>query len=118
MMSEHSEELDEAALMTLVGGDRELACQLAELFLEDLGPRVTEITAAVSELDAKRLHAGAHALRGSAGSIKADIVADAAGVLETMGRASKLEGVQGALDELTIAVARLRPRLVALAASA
>ena len=109
--------LDETALMTLVDGDRELAGQLAGLFLEDLEPRVTEITAAVSELDAKRLHAGAHALRGSAGSIKADIVAAAAGVLETMGRASKLEGVQRALDELTIAVANLRPRLVALAAS-
>lgn len=110
--------LDETALMTLVGGDRELACQLAELFLEDLEPRVTEITAAVSELDAKRLHAGAHALRGSAGSIRADIVAAAAGVLEAMGRASKLEGVQRALTDLTLAVANLRPRLVALAASA
>ena len=110
--------LDETALMAVVGGDRELARQLAALFLEDLGPRVTEITAAVSELDAKRLHAGAHALRGSAGSIKADIVAAAAGVLEAMGRASKLEGVMRALDELTIAVANLRPRLVALAASA
>ena len=104
--------------MTLVGGDRELACRLAELFLEDLGPRITEITAAVSELDPKRLHAGAHALRGSAGSIKADIVAAAAGVLEAMGRASKLDGVQRALDDLTIAVASLRPRLVALAARA
>ena len=110
--------LDETALMAIVGGDRELARQLAELFLEDLGPRVTEITAAVSELDAKRLHAGAHALRGSAASINADIVASAAGVLETMGRASKLEGVRGALDELTIAVTNLRPRLVALAARA
>jgi HPt (histidine-containing phosphotransfer) domain-containing protein len=109
--------LDEMALMTLVDGDRELAGQLAKLFLDDLEPRITEITAAVSELDAKRLHASAHALRGSAGSIKADIVAAAAGVLETMGRASKLDGVQRALGELTIAVANLRPRLVALAAS-
>jgi HPt (histidine-containing phosphotransfer) domain-containing protein len=108
--------LDETALMTLVGGDRELACQLAALFLEELGPRVTEITTAVSELDAKRLYAGAHALRGSAGSIKADVVAATAGVLEAMGRASKLDGVQRALEELTIAVATVRPRLVALAA--
>ena len=95
-----------------------IAQQLAGLFLEDLGPRVTDITAAVSDLDAKRLYVGAHALRGSAASIKADTVAAAAGVLETMGRASKLEGVQRALDELTIAVADLRPRLVALAARA
>jgi HPt (histidine-containing phosphotransfer) domain-containing protein len=104
--------------MTLVGGDRELASQLAALFLEDLAPRLTEITAAVSELDSKRLQMGAHALRGSAASINADIVAATAGVLETMGRASKLDGVQRALDDLTIAVANLRPRLVALVASA
>jgi HPt (histidine-containing phosphotransfer) domain-containing protein len=104
--------------MTLVGGDRDLARQLAELFLEDLGPRVTEITAAVSERDAKRLHSGAHALRGSAGSISAEIVAAAAGVLEAMGRAGKLDGVVRALDELTIAVANLRPRLVELVARA
>jgi HPt (histidine-containing phosphotransfer) domain-containing protein len=108
--------LDENALMILVGGDRELASQLAQLFLEDMGPRVTEITTAVSELDAKRLYAGAHALSGSAGSIRADIVAAAAGVLEAMGRASKLQGVQRALDELNIALASLRPRLVELAA--
>jgi two-component system, sensor histidine kinase and response regulator len=102
--------------MTLVGGDRELVSQLAELFLEDIGPRVTDITTAVSELDAERLYTGAHALRGSAGSIKADIVAAAAGVLEAMGRASKLQGVQGALDDLNIALASLRPRLLELAA--
>jgi hypothetical protein len=35
-----------------------------------------------------------------------------------MGRASKLDGVLRALDELTVAAANLRPRLVALAASA
>jgi HPt (histidine-containing phosphotransfer) domain-containing protein len=110
--------LDEAALMTLVGDDLDLARQLAELFLADLEPRVTEITAAASKLVAKRLHAGAHALRGSASSIRADIVAAAAGVLEAMGRASKLDGIERALGDLTIAVANLRPRLVALAASA
>lgn len=110
--------LDEIALMTVVGGDRELASQLAELFLEDIGPRVAEITTAVSEHDAKRLYVGAHALRGSAGSIRADIVAAVAGELEAMGRASKLQGVQHALDELNIAVATLRPRLVELAARA
>jgi hypothetical protein len=40
--------LDEAALMNLVGGDRVLAGELAEIFLDDLGQRVAEITAAVN----------------------------------------------------------------------
>jgi two-component system sensor histidine kinase/response regulator len=67
----YSDALDEVALMKLVGGNRELAGELAELFLEDLEPRVTEITAAVTERDADRLRACAHALCGSAGSLRA-----------------------------------------------
>jgi HPt (histidine-containing phosphotransfer) domain-containing protein len=104
--------------MELVGGDRALAGELAGLFLEDLEPRVTEITAAVRGLDAGRLRAGAHALRGSAGTMKAQSVSQAAGVQETMGRSGELHGVQVALENLNTALASLRPRLVALAGEA
>jgi signal transduction histidine kinase/CheY-like chemotaxis protein/HPt (histidine-containing phosphotransfer) domain-containing protein len=110
--------LDEIALMELVGGDRVLARELAELFLDDLEPRVTEITAAVTGRDADRLRAGAHALRGSAGALKAQSVSTAAGVLETMGRSGELHGVQVALENLNNALASLRPRLVALVGGA
>jgi len=113
-----SETLDEVGLMNLVGGNRELVGELAGIFLEDLEPRVTEITAAVKEGDARRLMAGAHALRGSAGSLKAGIVSTAAGVLETMGRSGELGGVKRALTELNAAIASLRPRLVILAGGA
>ena len=109
---------DESALIELAGGDRVLARQLAELFLDDLEPRVTEITAAVTGLEAGRLRAGAHALRGSAGTMKAQSVSTAAGVLETMGRSGELHGVHRALEDLIIALASLRPRLVALAGGA
>ncbi len=110
--------LDEAALLTLVGGDQKLAGELAQLFLNDIGPRMTEITTAVTEHDAVRLRAGAHALRGSAATMQADDVSAAAGDLETMGRSGLLEGVQRALEALNVAMAILRPRLVALAGSA
>jgi signal transduction histidine kinase/DNA-binding response OmpR family regulator len=110
-----SEALDEVALMKLLGGDRKLAGELAGLFLEDLEPRVTEITTAVTDRDADRLRAGAHALCGSAGSLKAGIVSAAAGVLEAMGRSGELGGVQRALVDLNSALASLRPRLALLA---
>ena len=113
-----SETLDEVGLMNLVGGNRELVGELAGIFLEDLEPRVTEITTAVLERDAPRLMAGAHALRGSAGSLKAGIVSAAAGVLEKMGRSGELGGVQQALTELNAALVSLRPRLVLLAGRA
>jgi len=112
------ENLDEAALMILVGGNRELAGELAVLFLDDLEPRMKEINTAVTERDAVRLRSGAHALRGSAATMMAKSVSAAAGVLETMGHSGLLEGVQRALEDLNVAVAILRPRLVALAGAA
>jgi two-component system, sensor histidine kinase and response regulator len=110
--------LDEAALIDLVGGDRVLAGELAEIFLEDLGPRVTEITAAVDGRDAMRLRSAAHALRGSAGSLKAGNVWNAAGALETMATSGVLDGMEEALERLNLALAALRPRLIAMAGRA
>ena len=110
-----TETLNEAALMILVGGNRKLAGELAGLYLDDLEPRVTEITAAVGERDADRLREAAHALRGSSGSLRAENVFAAAGTLETMGRSGVLDGMQLALEALNVALASLRPRLVALA---
>jgi CheY-like chemotaxis protein/HPt (histidine-containing phosphotransfer) domain-containing protein len=107
--------LDEVALMKLVSGNRALAGELAGLFLEDLEPRVTEITAAVDGRDAERLRMGAHALAGSALTLKAGLVATAARVLETIGRSGELGESPLALVNLNSAVTRLRPRLVLLA---
>jgi two-component system, sensor histidine kinase and response regulator len=110
--------LDEVGLMKLVSGNQALAGELAGLFLEDLEPRVTEITAAVNERDAARLRMGAHALAGSALTLKAGLVAAAARVLETIGRSGELGGSPLALVNLNSALASLRPRLVLLAEKA
>jgi two-component system sensor histidine kinase/response regulator len=106
--------LDEVGLMKLVSGDQALAGQLAGLFLEDLEPRVSEITAAVDRRDAERLRMGAHALAGSALTLKAGVVAAAARVLETLARSGELAESPLALANLNSAVATLRPRLVLL----
>jgi two-component system sensor histidine kinase/response regulator len=106
--------LDEVGLMKLVSGDQALAGQLAGLFLEDLEPRVSEITAAVDRRDAERLRMGAHALAGSALTLKAGVVAAAARVLETLARSGELTESPLALANLNSAVATLRPRLVLL----
>jgi HPt (histidine-containing phosphotransfer) domain-containing protein len=110
--------LDEAALLIMVDGNQGLAGELAGIFLTDIEARMNEITSAVTARDAARLRAGAHALRGSAATMHADNVSAAAGALETMGRSGLLDGMQRALEELNVAMAILRPRLVALAGAA
>ena len=103
--------LDEPALMTVVGGDRKLAGELAQLFLDDLDNRVAEITAAVEARQVDRLRAAAHALRGSAGSLRAGNVRDASGALESIASSGSLVGAMHALSALDLALASLRPRL-------
>jgi len=103
--------LDEAALVKVVGGDRKLAGELAQLFLDDLDNRVAEITAAVEARQVDRLRAAAHALRGSAGSLRAGNVRDASGALESIASSGSLEGAIPALNALDLALASLRPRL-------
>jgi HPt (histidine-containing phosphotransfer) domain-containing protein len=103
--------LDEPALMTVVGGDRKLASELAQLFLDDLDNRVAEINAAVEARQVDRLRAAAHALRGSAGSLRAGNVRDASGALESIASSASLEGAMHALNVLDLALASLRPRL-------
>ena len=103
--------LDEPALMKVVGGDRKLASELAQIFLDDLDSRVAEITAAVEARQVDRLRAAAHALRGSAGSLRAGKVRDASGALESIASSGSLEGAMHALNVLDLALATLRPRL-------
>ena len=110
--------IDEAALMDLVGGDRMLAGELAQLFLNDLGPRITEITGSIAEGHAARLREAAHSLRGSASSLRAKGVSAASGVLEAIAASGSLDGAGDALTVLNVALASLRPRLVALTGAA
>ena len=58
---------------------------------------------------------GAHALAGSALTLKAGVVAAAARVLESLARSGELAESRVALANLNSAVATLRPRLVLLA---
>ena len=110
--------LDEPALMKVVGGNRRLAGELAQLFLDDLDDRVAEIVAAVEARQVDRLRAAAHTLRGSAGSLRAGNVSDASEALETIASSGSLERAEDALKVLNLALASLRPRLVEMTARA
>lgn len=106
--------LDESALLSTVGGDRALAGELAQIFLQELEPRMREIASAIRNGDASRLQFGAHALRGSAASLSATQVAASAGALEEMGRMGQLASANGVLVRLEAELVGLSGRLTTM----
>lgn len=109
--------MDEVAFLQLVGGDRALALELVEIFLEELSPRLREIRSAVLQSDPVRLRFSAHALKGSAGAITAAKVASSADSLERIACSEVLEDAPDALLTLEHDITRLRERLTTMAAS-
>jgi HPt (histidine-containing phosphotransfer) domain-containing protein len=104
----HDETFREAEFLDIVQGDRMLAIELAQLFLDDLEPRMEEIRAAIRSGDPRRLRSAAHTLKGSAGSVSGARVAASALALEVLGRSGKIDGAEGLFTELTAAGADLR----------
>lgn len=106
--------LDEGALLATVCGNRELAGELAQIFLEELEPRMLEMGNAIRDGDAVRVQFVAHALRGSAASMSATQVTASATALETMGRDRDLSKALSAFTCLEGELVGLTERLTIL----
>ena len=102
---------DRAEFERQIGGDRGLAMEILQMFLEDCPPRVSAIRTAVERGDANALWTAAHTLKGSAGYLAAPFVAEAAARLEGMGREGRLVDARAALEQLERAVGSLLPEI-------
>jgi signal transduction histidine kinase/DNA-binding NarL/FixJ family response regulator len=109
-----TEILDERALLATVGGNRELAGELATIFLDELEPRVEEIAEAIRVGDPTRLQFAAHTLKGSAASLSATQVAASASALEVMARKLDLDDAPAVFARLETELAGLARRLTTL----
>jgi signal transduction histidine kinase/HPt (histidine-containing phosphotransfer) domain-containing protein/ActR/RegA family two-component response regulator len=102
--------IDEANLLTRVGGDTALAEVVLQLFAEDAPARMVALDEAFAATDLTRVRRAAHAIKGAAGTIGAQALAAAARDVE-----------QAATDEeapaLARAVARLREDFAQLIAA-
>jgi signal transduction histidine kinase/DNA-binding response OmpR family regulator len=110
--------LDETRLLATVDGSRELAGELAEIFLKELAPRMKEIEAAIKAGDAERVRFAAHALRGSAASLSAGAVSASSESLEAMARRGELASAKAELATLKKESKKLRARLKGLTQAA
>jgi len=99
------EPLDAVLRLSIIGGDREFARDLAEIFDRTTLEILTELRRAAQEGNSPRIAALAHQLKGSAGAIGARRLQQAAAALEADIRhnvASKIDQTLSALDELHV----------------
>jgi two-component system sensor histidine kinase/response regulator len=101
------EVLDLKEALDRVDGDRELLGEIANIFLADAAEMLQAVRAAVESNDANALNRAAHRLKGSVVTFAAGPAADAALVLELLGRDGQLEGAAEATRRLEIEVERL-----------
>jgi response regulator RpfG family c-di-GMP phosphodiesterase len=86
--------------LTLVGGDRELLCEVARIFLNQYPKFLEETHQALSRADCETLSSAAHALAASVGQLAGQRAFAAAKKLEQVSSEGDFSEVPGALAEL------------------
>jgi HPt (histidine-containing phosphotransfer) domain-containing protein len=94
--------VDRPGLMRRLGDDADLLEQVVELFLADCPLRLAAIQAAVDQRDPEQIRTTAHALKGSAGNLSADTLAEAARILERLGAEKRLDAAPAAMRQLMV----------------
>jgi CheY-like chemotaxis protein len=106
---------DVDAFIERVGGDVDLAREMAVLFIPDAIRLVDAIREAVDAADPERLRQEAHALKGAAGNFGAARVVAAAFDLEKMGRGGDLSRSKDVFASLAVDASQLVDALRAFA---
>jgi PAS domain S-box-containing protein len=97
MPPEQSTEIfDRAATLERLGGDAALLEEAMQMFVDDCPRRLDAIRAAVAGRDAERIYAEAHGLKGSAASLSASRVVEAARALEAVAQSERLDDAEAA----------------------
>jgi len=104
--------LDTKGGLSRVAGNRKLYLKLLRQFLEQGGPVVAQVTAAMAQGDVRLAERLAHTLKGVAGNIGAKAVQSAAGTLEKIIRAgAPAIELDAAMQQLTAALTPLLGQL-------
>ena len=98
---------DLADLERSMGGDQALVREMVRIFLEDCPLQMAAIKAAVDARDAVKIRTTAHALKGSAGYLRATLVFEAARKLEAIGREGALASADALHQRLVAETTRL-----------
>jgi PAS domain S-box-containing protein len=97
-----------AAFLEGLGNDTSLARRLVDLFLQDSGRLVDDISHAITARDAERLRRAAHTLKGSVSNFPPGAARDTAARMEEIGFAGDFDAAQEVFPLLEKEVDRLR----------
>jgi PAS domain S-box-containing protein len=109
-----AEVLDQDLLLQRVEGDRELFAEMIGLFLKDAPRSLESIRAALGRGDMRTLEQAAHCLKGAAGNLAAQPVANVTSQLERNAREGNAGAAQNDLASLERLFERLVPKLEGL----
>ena len=103
-----------AAFLEGLGNDTSLARRLVDLFLQDSGRLIDEISHAIADRDAERLRRSAHTLKGSVSNFPAGAARDTAARMEVIGFDGDFDAAQEVFPLLEKEIDRLRRLLPTL----
>lgn len=107
--------IDKTKALEQIGGDEQLLCEVARIFLEELPGWRSELRASIAKSDAQTLRRIAHTIKGSVDVFGAAEAREAAAKVETMGETNRWDGVDEAVGVLNGVLDRLLPDLEKLA---
>ena len=96
--------VDLAGLREMLDGNDELLRELVVLFVADAPERIAEAEWALGNANSRGLSEAAHALKGSAGSMRAHVLQEAARRLESSAQGGDLTTARSLLDEVSDAM--------------
>jgi signal transduction histidine kinase/DNA-binding response OmpR family regulator len=105
------EAVDEADALNIAGGDPALMRELAQLFLNELPGKLSDLRKAAAAGDPEQIRIAAHALKGSAAAVGGRGAADASSRVEQLGRSGNLEAARAALVDLEAALGQVAAHL-------
>ncbi len=103
--------LDFAGLVRRVGGDQEIAAEIAQLFADTLPEMLADIDAAVARGEVAPLASAVHALRGALANISAERSAEVAARIETLARRGETASAFSLVSSLRAEIEQLRDAL-------
>jgi CheY-like chemotaxis protein len=110
-------EVSVEAALEQAGGDREIVCELLEVFRGECPSMLEAVREAVRKRSAADLRLSAHLLKGAVGAFGAGAAFQAGMRLEQMGKDGNLLGVEEGLQDLEAAMTRLGPALAEMEAT-